>query len=206
MKKSSMKLAGSVLIGVAGLSLPAWAQNEALGTCRAEWRANQAGLRANGITQKVYVADCQTAASKLGTATTGRVSADPPGKAAFKAEKTVKTCQREWFLNRIALRANGITQKVFVSDCQAAAAKVGTSAAAPVAADSPAKPAAAPNSPTPDAASGKIKACQEEWRTKRTADEVPGITEKAYVEQCRGGDTTSGKATPSAVSAPTTPR
>jgi hypothetical protein len=205
MKKSSMKLAGSVLIGVAGLSLPAWAQNEALRTCRAEWRANQAGLRANGITQKVYVADCQTAATKLGIATTGR-SADPPGKAALKAQKTVKTCQREWFLNRIALRANGITQKVFVSDCQAAAAKVGTSAAAPVAADSPAKPAAAPNSPTPDAASGKIKACQEEWRTKRTADEVPGITEKAYVEQCRGGDTTSGKATPSAVSAPTTPR
>ena len=56
MKKSSMKLAGSVLIGVAGLSLPAWAQNEALRTCRAEWRANQAGLRDNGITQKVYVA------------------------------------------------------------------------------------------------------------------------------------------------------
>jgi hypothetical protein len=42
-----------------------------------------------------------------------------------------------------ALRANGIIQKVFVSDCQAAAAKVGSSAAAPAAPEPPARPVAA---------------------------------------------------------------
>jgi hypothetical protein len=184
MKKSLMTLAGPVLIGVASLSLPALAQNQVLRTCRAEWRANQAGLRANGITQEVYVADCQTAATK-GTAATAPAAADPAGKAASKAVKTVKACQREWHLSKTALRANGITQKVFVSDCQAAAAKVGPSAAAP-GAEPPAKPAAATISSAPDAASEKIKACQEEWRIKRTVDEMP-VTEKAYVEQCRSG-------------------
>jgi hypothetical protein len=187
MKKSSMKLAGSVLVGVAGLSLPALAQNQVLRTCRAEWRANQAGLRANGITQKVYVADCQTAATKLRSATAVPVAADPPRKAASKAEKTVKACQREWFLNKTALRANGITQTVFVADCQAAAAKVGTGAAAPVAPDSPARPAAATISPTPEAATGneKLKACQEEWRIKRTVDDVPGMTERSSTNSTR---------------------
>jgi hypothetical protein len=202
MKKSLMTLAGPVLIGVASLSLPALAQNQVLRACRAEWRANQAGLRANGITQEVYVADCQTAATK-GPAATAPAAADPAGKAVSKAVKTVKACQREWQLSKTALRANGITQKVFVSDCQAATAKVESSAAPPVAAEPPAKPAAATISPIPDAASEKLKACQEEWRTKRAADDVAGTTEKTYVEQCRGGGTTSGKATPPAPSAPT---
>lgn len=209
MTKPLMRLAGSVLIGIASLSLPVLAQNQVLRTCREEWGANQAALRANGITQKVYLADCQTAATKLGTATTVPVAAEPPGKAAPKAKKTVKACQHEWRSNKTALRANGITQNVFVSDCQAAAAKVGTSATAPVGANPPAKPAATTTAPViPDAATGteKLKACQEEWRTKRAADEMSGMTEKAYVEQCRGGGTTSGTATPPAPSAPTTPR
>jgi hypothetical protein len=102
MKKSLMTLAGPVLFGIASLSLPALAQNPVLRTCRAEWRANQAGLRANGITQEVYVADCQTAATK-GSAATVPAAADPAGKAASKAGKTVKTCQREWHLSKTAL-------------------------------------------------------------------------------------------------------
>jgi hypothetical protein len=197
MKQSLMTLASPVLIGVASLSLflPALAQNQVLRACRAEWRANQAGLRANGITQEVYVADCQTAATK-GTAATAPAAADPAGKAASKAVKTVKACQREWQLSKTALQANGITQKVFVSDCQAAAAKVGPSSAAPAAAEPPAKPAAATISPAPDAASEKIKACQEEWRIKRTVDEMPGVTEKAYVEQCRSGGNPSQSSAP----------
>jgi hypothetical protein len=192
MKKSSMTLAALVLIGVASWSLPALAQNEVLRTCRAEWRANQAGLRANGITQEVYVADCQTTATK-GTAVTVPAAADPAGKAASKAEKTIQACRREWQLSKTALRVNGITQKVFVSDCQAAAAKVSPSAAAPAAAEPPAKPAAATISP--DAASEKLKACQEEWRIKRTVDEIP-VTEKAYVEQCRSDGNPSQSSAP----------
>ena len=33
-----------------------------------------------------------------------------------------------------------------------------------------------------------IKACQEEWRANKTDNQAKGITEKAYVAQCRGGE------------------
>jgi hypothetical protein len=219
MAKYLVGVAGSVLIGVTSLSFPVLAQQQTLQTCRGEWKANEAALRANGMTQKAYVADCQTTASKLGAVTTAPAAADAPVKPtaatagpakpdqAFRTKKTVKACQEEWRTNQAALRANGITQKVFVADCQAAAAKVGTSATAPVAADPPAKPAAATIAPViPGAAVGteKLKACQEEWRAKRAADEVSGMTEKAYVEQCGGGGTPSGTVTPPTPSAPTT--
>jgi len=32
------------------------------------------------------------------------------------------------------------------------------------------------------------KACQEEWRANKAANQAKGITEKAYITQCRGGD------------------
>jgi len=34
-----------------------------------------------------------------------------------------------------------------------------------------------------------VKACQEEWRADKTANQANGITEKAYVVQCRVGGT-----------------
>src|SRR5215467_3958140 len=34
-----------------------------------------------------------------------------------------------------------------------------------------------------------VKACQEEWRANKDANQAKGITEKAYVTQCRGGAT-----------------
>ena len=41
-----------------------------------------------------------------------------------------------------------------------------------------------------------VKACQEAWRANRAANQAKGITEKAYVEQCRGS--TQPGATPTA--------
>ena len=32
-----------------------------------------------------------------------------------------------------------------------------------------------------------VKACQEEWRANKAANQSNGITQKAYVAQCRGG-------------------
>ena len=32
-----------------------------------------------------------------------------------------------------------------------------------------------------------VRACQEEWRANKAANQAAGITEKAYVAQCRGG-------------------
>jgi hypothetical protein len=34
-----------------------------------------------------------------------------------------------------------------------------------------------------------VKACQEEWRANKAANEAKGVTEKAFVTQCRAGGT-----------------
>lgn len=34
-----------------------------------------------------------------------------------------------------------------------------------------------------------VKACQQEWRANKAANQAKGITEKAFVEQCRAGAT-----------------
>jgi hypothetical protein len=39
-----------------------------------------------------------------------------------------------------------------------------------------------------------IKACQEEWRANKTANQAKGVTEKAYVTQCRAGTATTAPA------------
>ena len=47
-----------------------------------------------------------------------------------------------------------------------------------------------------------VKACQEEWRANKAANQAKGITEKAYVTQCRAGTaaTTPPQAAPAAAS------
>jgi hypothetical protein len=55
-----------------------------------------------------------------------------------------------------------------------------------------------------------VKACQEEWRANKAANQANKITEKAYVEQCRAGtgstpSSTEAKPAPSAAPPPTTP-
>ena len=45
---------------------------------------------------------------------------------------------------------------------------------------------------SPASAQGKtVKACQEEWRANRADFKAKGISEKAYVAQCRGGAATA---------------
>src|SRR6476659_6347410 len=48
-----------------------------------------------------------------------------------------------------------------------------------------------------------VKACQEEWRANKDANQAKGITEKAYVTQCRAGGVAAQPA-PSAASSTTT--
>jgi hypothetical protein len=111
-------------------------------------------------------------------------------------QKTVRACQQEWRANKTALQANGITEKAYVAACRAVSA--------------PAKPDTATTAPTTPAQGAETEktiraACQVEWRAKRAAGEVTGVTEKAYVEQCYKGNTAaapSPTATPPAPSAP----
>lgn len=47
-----------------------------------------------------------------------------------------------------------------------------------------------------------VKACQNEWRASKDANQAAGITEKAYVEKCRaGGAAAAPAATPAAAPA-----
>jgi len=102
-------------------------------------------------------------------------------------QKTVKACQEEWRANRAANEAAGLTQKAYVDKC-----RVGAAAAQP-APKSAAKPAAAPKpaAKQPEAPTKTVRACQEEWRANRAANEAAGTTQKAYVEKCRAGATTA---------------
>jgi hypothetical protein len=57
-----------------------------------------------------------------------------------------------------------------------------------------------------------VKACQDEWRANRAANQAAGITEKAYVDKCRAGEAAApaaaqpaAPAKPAAVPAPAAP-
>jgi len=120
---------------------------------------------------------------------------------AIAQQKTAKACQEEWKANKAANQANGVTEKAYVATCRGSAAP--TSAAAPAVAP-------APSAAAPEAASGQktAKACQEEWRANKAANQANGVTEKAYVATCRGGaapTTTAAPAVPAPTAAPAAP-
>ena len=105
---------------------------------------------------------------------------------AFAQQKTVKACTQEWQANKDANQAKGVTLKAYVTQCRAGgAAQTQTAPSAPAAAQK--TTAAAP------AATGQktVKACVEEWRANKAANEAKGITQKAYVADCRTGKTTA---------------
>lgn len=126
-------------------------------------------------------------------------------------QKTVKSCEDEWKANKEANQAKKITEKAYVEKCRA------DSAAKPAAtpATAPAKPSAAevgkkPVAPAASrAASGKtVKACEDEWKADKAANQGKKITQKAYVEKCRGESTTAAPTaapTPATTAAPAKP-
>jgi len=121
---------------------------------------------------------------------------------AIAQQKTVKACQDEWKANKAANKANGITEKAYVAECR------GGAVAQPIAA--PAAPPAAAPAPAATATGKKTaKACREEWKANKAANEANGISEKAYVAQCRGvaapTQTTVAPAAPTPAAAPAAP-
>jgi hypothetical protein len=100
--------------------------------------------------------------------------------AAWTEQKTAKACQEEWRADKAANQAKGVTEKAYVAECRASGAT--------------ARPAA----PSPQAATGQktVKACQEEWRVDKAANQAKGVTEKAYVAECRASVATAQPAAP----------
>jgi hypothetical protein len=169
------------------------AQQKTAKECREEWRANKAANQANGVTEKAYVAQCR------GGASPAAAPAAPPAPAPAAAEsgqKTVKACQAEWRANKAANQANGVTEKAYVAQCRGGAAAQPTAAPA-------APPAPAPAPTATESGQKTVKACREEWRANKAANQANGVTEKAYVAQCRGTAAQNTPApTPAAAPAP----
>ena len=112
---------------------------------------------------------------------------------ALAQQKTAKECQTEWRANKADNQAKGITEKAYVAKCRG-----GDSAAKPA----PAPAAAAKEKKTTAAAAPAdgqktAKACRDEWRANKADNQAKGITEKAYVTQCRAG-TAAAPAAPAA--------
>ena len=188
----------SAVLGLMTLSSHAIAQQKTAKECREEWRANKAANQANGVTEKAYVAQCRGGAAP---AQTTAAPAPPPAPApaptaAATGQKTAKECREEWRANKAANQANGVTEKAYVAQCRGGAAPAQTTAA-------PAPPPAPAPAPTAAATGQKTaKECREEWRANKAANQANGVTEKAYVAQCRGGaapaQTTAAPAPPPA--------
>jgi hypothetical protein len=104
---------------------------------------------------------------------------------ALAQEKTVKACQAEWRANKADNQAKGITEKAYVAKCRGgdSAAKPAPAPAASTAAQKKATTTAA----APAATQKTAKACRDEWRANKADNQAKGITEKAYVTQCRAG-------------------
>jgi hypothetical protein len=206
----------SMLLGLMTMSSYAVAQQKTAKACGDEWRANKAANQANGITEKAYVATCRggAAPSQPASAPSAPPASTPAPSAAAPqtstGQKTAKTCAEEWRANKAANQTNGVTEKAYVAGCRGGAApsQIGTApAGSPT--SSPAPSAAAPQA---DTGQKTAKACAEEWKANKAANQANGVTEKAYVATCRSGARPSQTSAappapapaPSAAPAPTT--
>jgi hypothetical protein len=200
-----MKLQIAVVMGLAAvgfmtLSSHAVAQQKTAKECREEWRANKAANQANGVTEKAYVAQCRGTAAAQPTAAPAPLPAPAPvpvAAAAAEGQKTAKACRAEWRANKAANQANGVTEKAYVAQCRGSAAAQPTAAPAP-----PPAPAPVPAPAATAEGQKTAKACRAEWRANKAANQANGITEKAYVAQCRGTPAAQPTAAPAPPPAP----
>jgi hypothetical protein len=157
--------------------------------CTAEWRADKAGMQARGVTEKSYVEECKGGAGPSATAPAPRPAEAAPSQprpATRTGSKSAKDCIAEWRADKAGMQARGITEKAYVEQCK--------EGGAPTAASPSPKPTAAtpPPSASPPQTSGSpkqktAKDCIAEWRADKAGMQARGVTEKAYVEQCKAG-------------------
>jgi hypothetical protein len=120
---------------------------------------------------------------------------------AFAQQKTAADCRAEWKANKADNQAKGITEKAYVAQCHAGGTGSSTlPSAAGASASTPAAPAAEAGSAQQKTAAD----CRAEWKANKADNQAKGMTEKAYVAQCRaGGASGSTTSTTAGASAPT---
>ena len=115
--------------------------------------------------------------------------------------KTAKECTAEWRADKAGMQARGVTEKAYVEQCKGGSAPAATTPAAKQAETSP-PPAAKRATIT---GSKTTKDCVAEWRADKAGMQARGITEKAYVEQCKSGGTVPSATAPEPKPAATAP-
>lgn len=188
MKIGNGLIAAAVVCGISAAPVFAKTAKE----CTAEWRADKAGMQARGVTEKAYVEQCRGGTEPTAVAPPAKpVETTPPPaprQATATGWKTAKDCTAEWRADKTGMQARGVTEKAYVEQCKAGAAPASAPPPRPSAATPP--PPAAPSPPTSTSSSQKTaKECTAEWRADKAGMQARGVTERAYVEQCRAGGT-----------------
>jgi hypothetical protein len=118
--------------------------------------------------------------------------------------KTAKECTAEWRADKAGMQARGVTEKAYVEQCKAGAAPAASAPPPRPSAATP-PPAAAPPSTSTLSPQKTSKECIVEWRADKAGTQARGVTEKAYVEQCRAGGAMPTAAAPEPKPTPAAP-
>ena len=121
------------------LACPAVVNAKTVKECREEWQAHKAENQAKKITEKAYVAQCES-----GAATVAPAPAAAPVPAARTHAKTARECREEWQAHKAENQAKKITEKAYVAQCEAGTTTMAPPAPAPQPANSEPKTAPAP--------------------------------------------------------------
>ncbi len=178
--------------------------------CTAEWRADKVGMQARGVTEKAYVEQCRAGTEPTAAAPTAKpAEATPPaapGQETATGSKTAKECIAEWRADKAGMQARGVTEKAYVEQCRAGAAPAASAPPSRPSAATPMPPPAAPSPSTSTSSSQKTaKECIAEWRADKAGMQARGVTERAYVEQCRAGGTMPSATAPEPTPTPAAP-
>lgn len=159
--------------------------------CRAEWQADKVGMQSRGVTEKAYIEECKGGAEPAATAPPAKPVEAPAPTQATAGSKTAKDCKAEWQADKAGMKTRGVTEKAYVEQCR------GGSSAVVAAPQAPSPVPAAPSSQTGTSSSQKsAKECVAEWRADKAGMQARGMTQKAYVEQCRAGESTPSATAP----------
>ena len=158
--------------------------------CKAEWQADKAGMQSRGVTQKAYIEQCKGGAEPTAAAPAARpIEAPAPSQATTGGSKTAKACKEEWQADKAGMKARGVTQRAYVEQCRGGSIPVVGAPQAP-------PPAAAPSQSGTSSSQKTAKECVAEWRADKAGMQARGVTQKAYVEQCRAGEAAPSAAAP----------
>jgi hypothetical protein len=198
--KNSLLIAAAV---VSSIFLSTSALAKTAKDCRAEWQADKAGMQSRGVTEKAYIEQCKGGAEPTAAAPPAArpMEAPAPTQATTGGSKTAKDCKAEWQADKAGMKARGVTEKAYVEQCRGGSSPVVAAPQAP-----PSVPAAPPSEVGTSSSQKTAKECVAEWRADKAGMQARGVTQKAYVEQCRAGDSTPGATAPETkptVAAPT---